>query len=129
MTPTALVLSTDLLLGSRVTSAARRSGLEARVVRQSDAIVEIAAGPPASRPAILVADLSLPGAIDGCVTWSQQTGRPAVGYCAHVATDLIRAARLAGVDTVLVHSQLAGELPELFEAAAAEAGTQGPAER
>jgi hypothetical protein len=118
MADTALILAAELLLASRVRSAAKRAGFGVRQVRTAAAVAD-APGLADGGSTLLVADLSLPGAIEACVAWSAHPGRAAIGFCPHVATDLIRAARAAGVDRVLVHSQLDGELPKVLQELAA----------
>lgn len=117
MAETVLILAAELLLASRVAIAAKRAGYSVRQMRTPAALADLPAIATGG-PSILVADLTLPGAIEACTAWSAQAGRSAVGFCPHVATDLIRTARAAGVGRVLVHSQLESELPAVLQSLA-----------
>lgn len=114
MAESVLILAAELLLASRAASAAKRAGFAVRHVRSAAAVADVP-GIDEGGPPVLVADLTLPGSIEACVAWSALAGRVAVGFCPHVATDVIRTARAAGVDRVLVHSQLEGELPVVLQ--------------
>lgn len=64
--------------------------------------------------AILFVDLNQAETLAAAVGWSRRTGRPVVGFVSHVDAQLIRAARTAGIGTVLPRSQLEKNLPDLL---------------
>jgi hypothetical protein len=102
-----LVLVKDLLLSSRVTASATAAGLTCRVVRDPTKL----AAQPGNR---LFADLNLPGAIEAATQWRAATGRPVIGFAAHVDPDILRAARQAGLDRVLTRGQIVQVLDALL---------------
>ena len=113
MPRTLVLLAAELLLASRVSSAARRAGFAVRQVRDPAKLANLPVDDN-SAPNVLVADLTLPGALDAAVKWQESSGRRAIGFCPHVATDLLRSARSAGLARVMVHSQLDSALPQVL---------------
>jgi hypothetical protein len=110
LSPLVLVLVRDLLLGSRVTAAARSAGVESRIVREPASLGQASANR-------LVVDLNLPGALEAAIEWknADSSGRRQVfGFVSHVDVEMIRAARAAGIDQVLPRSALADKLPALL---------------
>lgn len=111
-----LMLTDDLIFGSRIAGTARDLGLSVRPVRTVAALEEAARR---ERPACVLVDLAFPGLnLDELlrVLDSLPGGRPrVVAYGPHVDAAGLRAARQAGCDLVLPRSafveRLAGDLP------------------
>jgi len=104
--PPLLVLVRDLLLASRVTTAARARGVAAAVLRDPAAL----AGRPARR---LIVDLNLAGAPEAAAAWHAATGGDVVAFVAHTDAAAIAHARGLGLATVLPRSALVARLDEL----------------
>lgn len=98
-----LVLSTDLLLGSKVQETLRAAGHE---VAPAPSIQEA----DLDGLDLIVADLELgnPEALVGL-------GLPVLGYYSHVDVETRDVAKAAGVDLVVPRSRMARELPELAQ--------------
>ncbi len=96
-----LSISTDLMLGSKVTETLRAAGHE---VVSSAAIEETTW----DGIDLIVADLDVenPEALVGL-------GMPVLGYYSHVDVETREAAEAAGVDLVVPRSRMARELPDL----------------
>jgi hypothetical protein len=105
--PAVLVLVRDLMMGSRITAAARQAGTAVRMVRDVSRLRELTGRR-------LIVDLNEPGSIAAAVEWKQRTGGDAVGFVSHVDTPVIQEARAAGVDRILPRSRFVEELPELL---------------
>ena len=105
-----LVLAKDLLISSRITTAARRAGVPVRLVRDPAALA--ASGPGV----LLIVDLDLEGAIPAAVDWAHGSKRPAAGFVQHVHADRIREALQAGIHPIIPRSRLEAALPELLGA-------------
>lgn len=103
-----LVLARDLLLGSRVTASAAAVGVSCRLVRDPAKLAE-AAGER------LIADLNLPGALEAATAWRAATQRPVVGFAAHVDPEVLRSARIAGLERVVTRGQLVQMLDQLMK--------------
>ena len=94
-----LALVRDLMFASKITAA----GVPVRVVREVSALAT-------ADGSHLIVDLNQPGALDAAVAWRARTGRPVVGFVAHVDTATIAAARAAGIDRVLARSAFVQQL-------------------
>ena len=111
MTPSALLLSDDLIFTSRVTGTARDLGLQVTPARTSIALLALAQKHP---PTCVIVDLSNAGLVIGELTAGlRELPVPprVVAYGSHVDTATLRAARDAGCDIVLPRSQFVAELP------------------
>jgi DNA-binding response OmpR family regulator len=101
MAPVCLVLSDDLLDGSRIAGHAKAAGLEAITCRDSAAL-RVALG---RRPALALIDLHNPGlAVEAVVPELLAAGVRVVGFGSHVDVARLKAARAAGCDEVLPRS-------------------------
>ena len=98
-----LIVCADLLTGGPLVQAVRNAGRTP--VRALSAAKADAAGASA-----VMLDLTLPGACDW-LTALPTDAPPALAFCPHVRTDLIKAARAAGRGPVLVRSRLADGVP------------------
>ena len=103
-----LVAVRDLLFGSKIDAAARRLGVEIARVPRGVALSQAASE---RRPSVIVADLGEQGALDELRTiLAQAPATHVVGFLGHLETELMDAARAAGVAEVLTRGQLAASL-------------------
>ena len=109
--PAGLLLSDDLLFGSRVTATARAHGLTVVTARTPARLLELAA---ADVPAAVVLDLQHPG-LDLAAVVAALAALPApprlVGYGSHVDADALKQARRLGV-LAMPRSQFAARLEQ-----------------
>jgi DNA-binding NarL/FixJ family response regulator len=116
MTPSAILLSDDLIFTSRVVGTGRDLGLPVRTARTADAVLALAGQQP---PTCVIADLSNPGLriVDLIAGLAALPSRPRiVAYGSHVDTATLRAAHEAGCDIVLPRSKFVEELPTALPA-------------
>lgn len=105
----------DLMFASRIRAAAP-PGLELQFARTSE---DVLARARSLRPALLLVDLNLaaidpPGTIARLKADPETRGIRVVGFVSHVQSDLVAAARAAGIDEVLARSAFVARLPELL---------------
>lgn len=103
-----ILLARDLLISSRVTSAAKRLGITVRLLREPAALR------PQMPARLLLIDLDLEGALEAATAWSVAQGKAAAGFVQHVHADRIREAKAAGVSPIIPRSRLEAVLPELL---------------
>jgi len=113
----------DLVFGSRIRAAAALRGSGAIVSTRPDRIVEAVA----NGAGIVFVDLDTraadPVALVGRLKAGTDTREArVVAFASHVRTDLIEAARAAGVDRVLARGAFARLLPELVGDPLADGG-------
>ena len=103
----------DLLFRSKIDAAARRLGIEvAFAPRNTPLSAAATAGRP---PALVLADLGEPGAMDELrAIRSQLPGVRLVGYLGHLRTELRDEALGLGVEKVLTRGQLAASLDDVL---------------
>jgi hypothetical protein len=104
--PPILALVRDLLFGSKITSTAKLTGTSVKIIRDPAKLP----GEPGRR---LLVDLTLPGSIEAAATWQKETGHDAIGFVGHVETEIIAAARSAGISKVVSKGQFVQMLPDL----------------
>ncbi len=104
-----LCLVRDLMFVGKIRVVAEQAGVAVTVLRDPAALAD-RDGPQ------LVVDLNQDGAMAAAVAWRARTGRPVVGFVAHVDTATIAAARAAGIDRVLARSAFVTQLPTLLQA-------------
>jgi len=106
----ALLLSDDLLFGSRVTGTAEALGLAVYSVRTADELLRQA---EVRRPACVLVDLHNPTLAIAEVVPALKAMGPVrvIAYGSHVEAATLRAAREAECDRVLPRSQFVEELP------------------
>jgi hypothetical protein len=105
--PKVLALVRDLMFSSRITSMARATNVDVRVIRDPQSL--------ADEPGrLLLVDLNLAGAIDAAANWRQATGGKVVGFVSHVDTETIDAAREKGLDQVMARSAFVQALPSIL---------------
>jgi CheY-like chemotaxis protein len=111
-----LAILDDLMFTSKIKGAAAHLGVPISFARSSDAAL---AGMRSSAPKLVILDLNNPRT-DPLGTVGQMKADPAlsaipiVGFASHVQTDVIEAARKAGVDDVLARSAFTQRLPEIL---------------
>ena len=111
-----LVAVDDLLFGSKIRATAKQNGVDLTFARTPS---EILGQARALRPALLIVDLNSAKA-DPIATITALKQDPdlasirTLGFVSHVHTDVINAARHAGVDEVMARSAFAGQLAEIL---------------
>ena len=111
-----LAILDDLLFTSKIRSTAKQIGATLSVARSPDAAL---AEMRANTPSLVIFDLNNPRT-DPLGIVASMKGDPAlagihtVGFVSHVQTDLIDAARKAGVDQVMARSMFAERLPQIL---------------
>jgi CheY-like chemotaxis protein len=112
-----LVAVDDLLFSSKIRTVAKQAGVEIAFARTPAEILERAR---AAKPAMVIFDLNSDKAdpintVAAMKADPQLASIPTVGFVSHVHTDVIRAARDAGVDEVMARSAFAGNLAEILQ--------------
>src|SRR3954467_12718666 len=72
-----LALVTDLIFGSRINGEAKAAGVEVRILRKAEQVLQ-------AEGDILLADLNLPGAAEAAAQWGKTEGRRVVGFVSHM---------------------------------------------
>lgn len=108
----------DLMFTSRIRSAATAAGVTVTFARTREAAVSAVR---AHRPSLVVLDLNNPrtdplGIVTALKADDELREVATVGYVSHVASDVIDAARAAGVDRVLARSAFTERLVEILQA-------------
>lgn len=109
----------DLLFSSKIRTTAKQAGVELIFARTPADILEQSR---ALRPALVIFDLNSAkvSPIDTIAEMKRDatiSGIPTIGFVSHVHTDLIDAARAAGVDEVMARSAFASRLADILLAA------------
>jgi PleD family two-component response regulator len=111
-----LAVLDDLMFTSKIKTAANQLGAAVSFARSADAALAAMAATP---PALVIFDLNNTR-IDPLAIVSQMKSNPAlatiptVGFVSHVQTDLISAARAAGVGEVMARSAFVANLAEIL---------------
>jgi CheY-like chemotaxis protein len=114
-----LAVVDDLMFSSKIRSAAGQAGAVVTFARSKDnALAEMRRQPPA----LVILDLDNPrtdpiGIADAMKADPALAAIPSVGYVSHVRTELIAAARTAGVGEVLPRSAFTARLAEILASA------------
>jgi hypothetical protein len=120
--PAVVVLVRDLILGSRISAAAKATGVATTTVRDPARLAS-AGGDR------LIVDLNLEGAILAAADWkAAQPGRHVLGFVSHVDVDTIKSARERGIDRVLARGRFVELLPTLLAADGLSPSDQGVTE-
>ena len=111
-----LAILDDLMFTSKIRTAATQLGVSVSFARSSEAaLTEMRRSPPA----LVIFDLNNPR-IDPIGTVASMKADPAlsaiptVGFASHVQTDVIEAARKAGVNEVMARSMFTQRLAEIL---------------
>ena len=111
-----LAVLDDLMFTSKIKTAASQLGVAVSFARSSDAaLVEMRR----SAPSLVILDLNNPrtdplGTVGAMKSDPALASIPTVGFASHVQTDVIDAARQAGVDEVLARSAFTTRLGEIL---------------
>lgn len=111
----------DLLFSSKIRTTAKLAGVELIFARTPDEILDRAR---TLRPSLVIFDLNSAKAqpLETVVAMKRDAGLASIrtlGFVSHVHTDLIEAAKNAGVDEVMARSAFAGRLADILLAAGA----------
>jgi PleD family two-component response regulator len=112
-----LAVLDDLMFSSKIKTAANQLGVDLRFSRSLDGALDTMRKNP---PTLVIFDLNN-ARLDplGIVAAMKQdpalASIPTVGYASHVQTDVINAARQAGVGEVLARSAFAQQLGEILQ--------------
>jgi PleD family two-component response regulator len=106
----------DLMLSSRISTAARAAGVEVRFARSPEAVLAAARE---SAPSLVILDLNSARLrpLETVAALKREpalAGVPTLGFVSHVDTATIAGARDAGVDRVLARSAFVQQLPALL---------------
>ena len=107
----------DLMFSSKIKTAAQQLGVRVVFARSLEsALTEIRKVPP---PSLVVLDLNNPrtdplGIVSAMKQDPAVASIPTVGFASHVQTDVINAARQAGVGEVLARSAFTQQLGEIL---------------
>ena len=114
-----LAVLDDLLFSSKIRTTARQLGVTIAFARSSaSALADMRKSPPS----LVIFDLNNPrtdplGTVGVMKADPALAKIPTMGFVSHVQTDLIEAARQAGVGEVLARSAFAQNLPSILERA------------
>jgi CheY-like chemotaxis protein len=112
-----LAIVDDLMFVSKIRTAASQGGVAVAFARSSaGALAEMRK----SAPSLVILDLNNPrtdplGTVNAMKADPELASIPTVGYVSHVQTDVIEAARAAGVEEVLARSAFSERLPAILE--------------
>lgn len=109
----------DFLFRSKIRTVAKQAGVAITFVKTRDEILEQSR---VLRPSLVILDLNDPKAepIETVAAMKQDpdlAGLRTMGFVSHVHTEIIGAARKAGIDEVLARSTFAGNLAEILQSA------------
>ena len=112
-----LAVLDDLLFTSKIKTAAGALGVAVTFARSADAAV---AEMKKAAPALVLLDLNNPrtdplGLVERMKADPALAMVPTVGFASHVQTDVIAAARRAGVADVMARSAFVQRLPEILQ--------------
>lgn len=114
-----LAVLDDLMFTVKINEAAKRASLPIKFVKAYDTAIAQAQ----EQPALIVIDLNC-ASLDGVqlvrdLKAAEETKSiPLLGFLSHVQTDLIKAAREAGCDTVMPRSAFSAKIQEILQQAA-----------
>lgn len=116
-----LVAVDDMLFSSKIRTTAKQAGVDIVFARTPADIIDQAR---ALKPSLVIFDLNSAKAdpIATVAALKADAGLaaiPTLGFVSHVHTDVIEAARHAGIDTVMARSAFAGQLAGILVGAGA----------
>ncbi len=111
-----LAVVDDLMFSSKIRSTAGRLGITVKFARSREAAL---AAMRAEAPTLVILDLDTArvdplGTVAAMKTDPALSTIPTVGFVSHVRTDLIEAARRAGVNDVMPRSAFAAQLADIL---------------
>jgi len=113
-----LAVLDDLMFSSKIKTAANQLGVDLRFSRSVEGAIDTMRK---NATTLVILDLNNPR-IDALAIVARMKADPAlasiatVGYASHVQTDVINAARQAGVDEVLARSAFSAQIGEILTA-------------
>ena len=118
-----LVAVDDMLFSSKIRTVAKLTGVDITFARTPAEIMEQSR---VLRPSLVIFDLNSTKAapletVAALKADPSLASIPTLGFVSHVHTELIGAARAAGIDDVMARSAFAGNLAEILQAAAGPA--------
>ena len=116
-----LVAVDDMLFSSKIRTTAKQAGVDIVFARTPADIIDQAR---ALKPSLVIFDLNSARAdpiatVEALKADADLAAIPTLGFVSHVHTDVIDAARHAGIDTVMARSAFAGQLAEILVTAGA----------
>jgi DNA-binding NarL/FixJ family response regulator len=112
MARTILVAVKDLLFGSKIQEAGKRTGTTLAWASRFERLSEVA---KAKRPDVIIADLSQPEALDELTIILRDAPQVRViGFAGHVLEDLMDGARKIGVAEVLTKGQFSSQVDRIL---------------
>ena len=116
-----LVAVDDMLFSSKIRTTAKQAGVDIVFARTPADIIDQAR---ALKPSLVIFDLNSAKAdpiatVAALKADADLAAIPTLGFVSHVHTDVIDAARHAGIDTVMARSAFAGQLAEILVTAGA----------
>ena len=111
-----LAVVSDLFFSSKLTEAAKRSGLALEFVKEPKDVLEKAQ----TKPSLIIFDLNFEAAqplklMSKLKGKSETKGISLIGYLSHIQVDLKQQAQEAGCDMVMARSALSQNLPQIFK--------------
>jgi CheY-like chemotaxis protein len=111
-----LAILDDLMFTSKIKTTASQLGVSVTFARSTDAAL---AEMRKAAPTLVILDLNNPrtdplGTLAAMKADASLAAVPTVGFASHVQTDVIEAARKAGVGEVLARSAFTQRLPEIL---------------
>ena len=111
-----LAVVDDLMFTSKIKATAGQLGVNVTFARSSDAALS---GMRTNSPGLVILDLNNPrtdplGTVAAMKKDPALASIPTLGFVSHVHTELIEAARAAGVDDVVARSAFAARLTEIL---------------
>lgn len=118
-----LVAVDDMLFSSKIRTVAKLTGVDITFARTPAEIIEQSR---VLQPSLVIFDLNSTKAapletVAALKADPSLASIPTLGFVSHVYTELIGAARAAGIDEVMARSAFAGNLAEILQAAAGPA--------
>lgn len=125
-----LYAAADLIFATKIRSTAQSLGVITRPVRNTDMLQarldRVDDGKPNNAPTALLLDLDLGDTalslLDLARQHTSERGQPlpVIAFGAHVAVDLLEAARQRGADAVMPRGAFTAQLPDLLQRLAGE---------
>jgi PleD family two-component response regulator len=111
-----LAVVSDLFFSSKLTEAAKRSGLALEFVKEPKEVIEKAQ----NKPSLIIFDLNFEAAqplklITKLKGKAETKGISLIGYLSHIQVELKQQAQEAGCDMVMARSALSQNLPQIFK--------------
>lgn len=111
-----LAVVSDLFFSSKLTEAAKRSGLALEFVKEGKDVLEKAQ----TKPSLIIFDLNFESAqplklIAKLKSKAETKGISLIGYLSHIQVELKQQAQEAGCDMVMARSAFSQNMPQIFK--------------